>query len=227
MCRRRLDRDQRKSRRAANHAAPPHSHRRPRERGVVRDGLTQEKKFIRTALGDHYARFRVFRSPNEPRAERSVPRPKALFSARAVATKRRHRASPTEVRTQRRCRYFPSRARSCRSPISSCPLLWHKRAPQRTPRPPSGSGICRRRILGSARFALNGRGLRLHCYRRELKARCHHSIYGLHGVCVDHNTREPLSVLRILEIAAADVVGRYGHFPPTQAPDPLLARSQE
>jgi len=33
---------------------------------LVRDGVLQNKKFIQTALGDHYARFRVF-DLKEPR----------------------------------------------------------------------------------------------------------------------------------------------------------------
>jgi hypothetical protein len=39
---------------------------------LVRDGVVQEKRFVRIHLGDHYARFRVF-DLKEPRIRKVYP----------------------------------------------------------------------------------------------------------------------------------------------------------
>ena len=86
---------------------------------LARDGVVQRKRFLPTALGDHYARFRVF-DLKEPRVRKVYLFPKDVQNAvNGITLERRrrtHRLVAVEFRARRVPGWFAGLVQTARSP---------------------------------------------------------------------------------------------------------------
>jgi hypothetical protein len=68
---------------------------------LVRDGIVQNKKFVALALGDHYARFRVF-DLKDPRVRKVYQFPPGLMHAvNDITLEQQFREATTVEREER------------------------------------------------------------------------------------------------------------------------------